>query len=134
MKWSEINLENKMKMLEGVKFGLERIGVFVDFPTINEKGDENNIRIVSTPFRTTPTLFRCIWVEGIIYIGECEKQKIEIGPDKGKELKVYNISVSLNCSYEHFDGGSNGLRLGRHDFVIIEDGVQNLRNLGLAIK
>lgn len=99
-----INETVKTKLSEQISQSISRLGInciiFLD------KMNETTYRIKSTPFQTFPVLFKEIKIEGYLRITPCENNE---------DLMAY---VNLEYAYKLFEGGRNGHKLGRIEYVL----------------
>lgn len=67
---------------------------------------EHRIRLKTSEFTTTPTIFKRLWIEQFnTWITRKTHENVE-GP-----VELYSITIGVNYSYEHFGGGTNGCNL-----------------------
>lgn len=94
-------------MKDAIQIELLKRGIHAPIILIEEyvgNHDKNShIRLKTSEFTTTPTLFKKIWVEDF---GSGLEEETVIVSDG--ELTKINVYVNIHYSYEHFGGGRNG--------------------------
>ena len=88
-------------------------GILAPINRIEEEEGRSGNRFISfntEKFQTTPVIFKSVVVENF----NSWIKKVEGG---------YLVVINVHCSYEHFDGGSNGCSLFNFQCNVSEDGM-----------
>lgn len=104
-----VNMHVLSYIAKDITLSVTRLGINTRLLVVEKKDYKNNPYLVfeSTPFQTTPMMFKEIKLEGNIYIRE----------DETDDGFIYVI-VDLDYRYNFFDGGSNGHKLGMCKYKI----------------
>lgn len=104
-----LNKEIVNYIINDVELTIKRLGINVQL-SIEQREDYNHDKfdmIVSTSFQTMPMLFKEIHIEGNINV-----------ITKETEEDYCKVVINLDVRYTHFDGGTNGHKLGKIMYVV----------------
>ena len=77
----------------------------------------NNIRVLSESFQTTPVIFKSIVIDN--FGGSITEKKENLN-------NSFEVWVPIHISYEHFDMGSNGCSLFSFSCTVVGDNVYSV--------
>ena len=110
----EIRKEIREYILRDVNMTLSRLGVSEPVKEksewIDKYNDSLHYEFESAPLRQIPMVFKKLEVDGYLVSLEIKKED-----DRYYKLSQNNdiIVANFDYFYEHFDGGSNGCKIGR---------------------
>lgn len=104
-----VNMKVLDYIVKEVNLSVSRLGINTQLQLVEKKDCKDNpyLAIDSTPFQTTPMIFKSIKLDGNITF-------IPTNADEGKVI----IAVGLSYRYQTFDDGSNGHKLGTFIFNV----------------
>lgn len=105
----ETNLNVLNYIVKDINLSVARLGINTQLSIVEKKDYKNKpyLAIDSTPFQTTPIIFKTIKLDGYIYVLEDEKNE-----------NIVKVVASLDYHYQTFGDGSNGHSLGRVQYEV----------------
>lgn len=103
-----LNKEIVNYIINDVELTIKRLGINVQL-SIEQCEDYNHEKfdkLISTSFQTMPMLFKEIHIEGDVNV-----------ITKETEEDYCKVIINLDVRYTHFDGGTNGHKLGRIIYI-----------------
>ena len=96
-------------IVKDVNLSVSRLGINTQLQVVEKKDckDKPYLVIDSTPFQTTPMIFKSIKLDGNITIVQAESDD-----------ETVTVAIGLSYRYQTFEDGSNGHRLGTFIFDI----------------
>ena len=98
--------ENISVIKETIQTELLKRGITAPIIKIEEhiRNGTHRIELQTEPFQTYPVIFKKLWVDNF-------STSINIKKYEETDVEYYKVWISVYCSYEHFNGGSNGCKL-----------------------
>lgn len=123
MNYSEFTEKMKSYICGAVKTSLAKLGIFTEVKISSRLGRRGTeyIRVETTPFNTTPVIYKSIVVfgEGVVErVNSVEEEDKHATSDDGG---VYTLNFNMQYSMEYFDGGYNGVNIGAIEFGIVDN-------------
>lgn len=114
MKYEDFTQEMRQDIINAVKDKLLKLGVKVDDVLIDKfispNDDKEYIRIATSTFNTTPTIYKSICVKGNGCLTEVKDHP-----------NVYDLCITIDYRFEYFNGGSNGVTIGTFHFRVFQE-------------
>lgn len=126
MRFSDLKQKEISFIEDAIKNQLMRLGVGIDVvvgiaPKPRKNGGEL-IRVFTSDFQTTPSIYRSVSVMGEGYIEPLEED-------------VWTLNLNLSWKFEYYNKASNGVNIGCSKFRFFKesDDSYSVTNLGLTI-